>query len=372
MAKGNAKASSSKAKPKTRLAKATNPPIDQVSNNSSENLIPSILQQKCLDLFQQALEQTDADHVLLQEVKGHLFNRDFRAAFGKLDYLRVYAARWSPSRALAYAEIFAFIDPHLRPRPQSGDGVVTPAEPNALNAVCLGGGAGAEVIALGTWLYDRGDESISAVHAYCVDIAAWQTVIDGLHAVVTQPRTLPKYASKAAQEANVPILQPNRFAVSFTQADILDAEGTTSVAIDEAVAKSDLVTIMFTLNELYSTSMAGTQKMLARLTERLQPGAHLLVVDSPGSYSTVALNGAEKKYPMQWLLDYTLLGGPSSSAGHDAPGNPSKWLKILEDESKWFRLSPDLKYPIQLENMRYQIHLYRRVADQTTNTSAVP
>jgi 25S rRNA (uracil2843-N3)-methyltransferase len=84
-------------------------------------------------------------------------------------------------------------------------------------------------------------------------------------------------------------------------------------------------------------------------------GTLLLVVDSPGSYSTVSLNGAEKKYPMQWLLDHTLLDeGPK--------GDTAAWSKLTEDESKWFRLDTRLRYPIELEDMRFQLHLYRRTA----------
>ena len=40
-----------------------------------------------------------------------------------------------------------------------------------------------------------------------------------------------------------------------------------------------------------------------------------------------------------------------------------KWEKVVDEESKWFRLPPGLRYPIELENMRYQIHLYRRLPD---------
>jgi 25S rRNA (uracil2843-N3)-methyltransferase len=39
----------------------------------------------------------------------------------------------------------------------------------------------------------------------------------------------------------------------------------------------------------------------------------------------------------------------------------AKWEKIHEDESRWFRLASTLQYPIELENMRMQLHLYRRL-----------
>jgi 25S rRNA (uracil2843-N3)-methyltransferase len=117
---------------------------------------------------------------------------------------------------------------------------------------------------------------------------------------------------------------------------------------------------MFTLNELYSTSMSKTQNLLSHITGSTRPGTFLLVVDSPGSYSTVSLNGTEKKYPMQWLLDYTLLGPPKKV---ESDSTDAKWEKVIDESSRWFRLPEGLNYPIELENMRYQIHLYRRRDD---------
>jgi 25S rRNA (uracil2843-N3)-methyltransferase len=117
---------------------------------------------------------------------------------------------------------------------------------------------------------------------------------------------------------------------------------------------------MFTLNELYSCSIPKTQLLLGQLTRDMRPGAHLLVVDSPGSYSTVSINGTEKKYPMQWLLDHTLLDSEPQQRGFEVI---QKWTKVSSNESKWFRLPPGLEYPIALEHMRYQIHVYARNVD---------
>ena len=38
---------------------------------------------------------------------------------------------------------------------------------------------------------------------------------------------------------------------------------------------------------------------------------------------------------------------------------PMIWEKLESADSVWFRLAEGLRYPIQLENMRYQMHLYR-------------
>ncbi|KAK5077746.1 hypothetical protein LTR16_008695, partial [Cryomyces antarcticus] len=171
---------------------------------------------------------------------------------------------------------------------------------------------------------------------------------------ITNPPVLSKYASAAAKAANGPLLPSSHTTINFLQRDVL------AIDVDEfkgSLQGADLVTIMFTLNELYTTSVPKTQRFLLLLTTLTQPGTLLLVVDSPGSYSTVTINGAEKRYPMHWLLDHTLL--PSSTNVESRTDEP-KWEKLVSDESRWFRLPEGLKYPIGLENMRYQIHLYKR------------
>jgi 25S rRNA (uracil2843-N3)-methyltransferase len=142
---------------------------------------------------------------------------------------------------------------------------------------------------------------------------------------------------------------------------------------------------MFTLNELYSTSLAGTQRFLLSLTASIPPGALLLIVDSPGSYSTVTLNHNEKQYPMLWLLEHTLfntapksfhaqaLAATEIDSKEESTSPQQKrnvrfeeeitplWGRVKSEESKWCRLPEELNYPIELEDMRYQMHLYRRL-----------
>ncbi|KAK3673509.1 hypothetical protein LTR78_006743 [Recurvomyces mirabilis] len=311
--------------------------------------IPVGLQQACLDIFFAAIRPSDENASILQEVKGHLYNRDFAAAFGKEEYLRVYAGRWSPSRALGYLQILHDVQDHIRPPGSAVD---------LFRVVCLGGGAGAEVVAFGAWLSTL-DAEIK-LSACFVDIAAWSTVVDILHERLLNPRVLSEYASAAAKETNTALLSLGEYAASFLQQDALvwpDTDLLSTINKD-----TNLATLLFTLNELYTTSMTKTQHFLAQLTVALSPGAHLLVVDSPGSYSTIQTNEAEKKYPMQWLLDYTLLNESRAVRAAD-PGPAPKWAKVLSEDSKWFRLPVGLHYPIELENMRYQIHLYRRLSD---------
>ncbi|KAK8209509.1 hypothetical protein IWZ01DRAFT_321779 [Phyllosticta capitalensis] len=317
--------------------------------------------QTLLNVFRNAFSERLASDVkpLLQQVKQHLFNREFLEAFGKDEYLEAYAVRWSPSRALGYAQIFHDLQDRIV---EKEPGKAT----NQFRVVCLGGGAGAEIVGLAGFSQQFMQENLSeevkedgpsklSVDVTAIDIANWSPIVTSLQSAITSPPPLSKYASAAVKEANKELLAPEAFQTRFVQQDVLSM---TPEQLSAELKDATLVTIMFTLNELYTASLAKTQRFLLMLTEALPTGAQLLVVDSPGSYSTVTLNGAEKKYPMHWILDHTLL---STTQGR-------KWEKTLEDESRWFRLPEGLKYPIELENMRYQIHLYKRLSQASSDS----
>jgi 25S rRNA (uracil2843-N3)-methyltransferase len=321
--------------------------------------IPLELQQLLLNIFKNSFAERFAEDItpLLQEVKGHLYNRDFATAFGKNEYLETYAARWSASRALGYVDLFWDLRKKLWPDDAGaleGDaGTIRSVGSKRGEVVCLGGGAGAELVALAglqKMLAEASEEEntpLEETNVVVVDIADWTSVVDQLTKSATQAPPLSKYASAAVRAATVPLVDLASFNVSFRQDDILSTD-------------AKLVTLMFTLNELYSASVPLTQGFLLNLTSSLSPGAILLVVDSPGSYSSITLNGAEKKYPMQWLMDHTLLNQAGDNV-KEKDRQPDQWEKIHEDESRWFRLPPPLQYPIELENMRMQLHIYRRL-----------
>ncbi|KAF4168976.1 hypothetical protein CNMCM6936_000387 [Aspergillus lentulus] len=346
---------------------------------------------------------------LVQTIKSHLYNRDFESAFADADedLLRAYALRWSASRALGYAGILKSV---LRMLLSGSDGAEAQAQARAKvkqtsHIVCIGGGAGAEIMALATAWRDMMDEaalsdSIGTVSlndesggqgqnqdiataatssprpglaVTAVDIADWSSVVDRLARTIRSP-AVPGTKSHPAP------LQPesaDSFVVRFERADVLSLaeEGLKKILhLQDAAApaRTVLVTLMFTLNELFSTSMAKTTEFLLRATDLLTAGTVFLVVDSPGSYSTLKLgkpgkkdaeaDGAsaapqERRYPMKFLLDHTLL---SVAAG--------KWEKIYEQDSRWWRRdAARLRYYVGegagLEDMRFQVHVYRRLAD---------
>ncbi|EFW21010.1 hypothetical protein D8B26_002720 [Coccidioides posadasii str. Silveira] len=401
--KPGGKPKSNKTKPKRVAEEApTTPQAD-----SSGTSLPIPLQQLILNVFKTTLlpaEQLSCPEAQtpslslaeqIQAIKAHLYRRDFVKAFTEADgdALRAYALRWSAGRALGYAAVFWGLKELLF------------AEVGGVDVLCVGGGAGAEIMALaGVWralweewregrlserfsgleLGDVGDcENLSfgvaGLRVTAVDIADWSGVVERLEAgmrskSVPSPKLCPVPLLPAEEDGG-----SAPFSVGFRKQDVLSLSEDDirnllypAASRPETALGTTLVTLMFTLNELFSTSIPKTVSFLLRLADVLKPGAILLIVDSPGSYSTVSLGSkanspqeapdadetspsSQRKYPMRFLLAHTLLSVAQE-----------KWECVLSDESRWFRRDRDaLMYHvgegIGLEDMRYQIHVYRRI-----------
>ncbi|OAX81983.1 hypothetical protein ACJ72_03674 [Emergomyces africanus] len=430
-------------------------------------LLPIPLQQLLLNVFQSGLLSDRGTKPkplsrplseLVQILKTHLYHRDFLSAFADAneELLKAYALRWSAGRALAM--------PH--------HSTVTRKGTVGMHILCIGGGAGAEIVGLAAawrWLNDGspksrdgmpcgiacgipsinndlkdlslesemepasspdivepdddrvggtdanlgGHDLFTDLSITCVDIADWSLLVNSLSKAIAS-ETIP--SSKACPAPLVSCRSTEsqadgQFRVIFKKADVLslsdqefrsliipsrnDVNG--DIDSDQLALKrneSVLVTLMFTLNELFSTSIPKTTAFLLQLTDMLHQGTILLIVDSPGSYSTVSLNTASmhstksqstpniscsstkdsaacpdvnasnsksddtkphRNYPMRFLLDHVLLSVANG-----------KWESVVSDDSRWFRRDTSkLKYQvgdgIGLEDMRFQIHVYRRL-----------
>lgn len=335
-------------------------------------------QQQVLDVFRHAFDHVLSSPTLsvtLQLVKQALYDRDFARAFGDPEHLEVYAARWSPTRALCYAAVLDGIEEHLQPlfspcavdlvqsdnsQSDDSDGPDGPEvgstladskpEPQPLKVFSIGGGA-AELVALGAFLNQQPSPLSSSITL--LDSGRWETVITKLATALTTPPPLSKYASAAAKLSNEPLVSPSALTHTFLQQDALTLDKT---GLTPLLGTSPLlITILFTLNELFTSSGIGkTTALLLNLTAAVPLGSLLLVVDSPGSYSETSVGKEAKRYPMQWLLDRIML------TTRRPPVNGRRWAKVESQDSVWFRLASEgLEYPIPLENMRYQMHLYR-------------
>ncbi|KAH6696959.1 hypothetical protein F5X68DRAFT_257255 [Plectosphaerella plurivora] len=341
---------------------ANRPPPSAASEAASAppSPIPTSTQQSLLDTFTRAFNNVlrpdgpDID-ALLQELKAALFARDFATAFAdaRPELLDAYAARWSPTRALAYAGVLAGIEEHFE--------TVISSEENfqSLRVVSFGGCA-AEVAALAGFLLYHNDEDTTPLSANItlIDSAPWSEGVSRLHTELTTPPPLSKYASASAKASNAALISPSLLTSSFVKADALTLtrdQLSTHLGLTASPQQPLLVTLLFTLNELYTSGGIGkTTALLLNLSAILPAGSLLLVVDSPGSYSETTVGKESKRYPMHWLLDHCLL-----KKGAAAGDEGCLWDKIESDDSAWFRMEESLKYPIPLENMRYQMHLYR-------------
>ncbi|KAI9172461.1 25S rRNA (uridine(2843)-N(3))-methyltransferase [Paramyrothecium foliicola] len=327
-------------------------------------------QQRILNIFKDVfgpLLESSSFSVLLQEIKQALFNRDFAGAFGKEEYLEAYAARWSPTRALCYATIFLRLSRHIGELSDSAEARnVTPApsgndrdsaaedtsmEKSTSSGQSCGlrmlsvGGCAAEHVAFAAYLRSVASRG----HLSLLDSAPWAHVTNTVQTQITSPPTLSKYASAAVRSANRPLLEPAALSVEFIQRNVLDLSNSELAGV--LGTQPIILTLLFTLNELYTVEGLGkTTKLLKCLGELMAPGSLLLVVDSPGSYSEAAIGTEQKRYPMQWLLHHTLV---------ETETIDYSWERLESEDSTWFRLPEDLTYPIPLENMRYQLHLYQ-------------
>ena len=355
-------------------------------------LLPVEVLQTVLNVFKNTFSSRfDLDlprHI--QQVKQHLYNRDFDLAFGQDDFLKAYAVRWSPSRALAYTNIFCtnpIISESLLGATLQDESLIPGSsseiaqhndvsEKESNEVVCIGAGGGAEVVALGVslkYLESRAhslqidsnntrslsrDGKCAGFCVKAIDLADWASIVADLHADMHP--SLPSLSDMSMKSTSV---EQSSYKMSFKRQNVLKME-LSDLAM--TFTGTRMVTLMFALNELYSNSMTDTTNFLLALTMITSTGTLLLVIDSPGSYSTVKLGGdpkasGTKKYPMQWLLDHTLLKSAAISSSKNSSEGADQWEKLENRESEWFRLPKSLTYPISLEDMRYQMHLYRRL-----------
>ena len=387
-------------------------PEEAPQPSSLTKQVPLGLFQFILDIFRDSFPSRFDSTLpgLIQQVKHHLYERDFVNAFGREGFLEAYAVRWSPTRALAYTYVFQSLpifstsifsslssesgengyenisNAMEKSLPGTPDhSLKTSQDPygshrRASRIVCIGAGAGAEIVALGAYFKhferclskhegntEKPPLTDSGAHlnfdVKVIDIADWKPVVSKLCSRVTTAPSLPPYASAKSKALNQPLAESPKYKLQFLQQDVLNMRPEDLATI---YTNATLVTLMFTLNELYSTSMTAATSLLLSLTMLLPPGALLLVIDSPGSYSTVKLGATaigddHKKYPMQWLLDHTMLESAAIGSSKNSSSGRDQWEKLETRESDWFRLPKGLKYPIDLEDMRYQLHLYRRL-----------
>ena len=395
-----------------------------------KTILPLPFQQRLLDVFASAFPGIFDEDLSskIQGLKGYLYMRDFKAAFRDPGLLEAYAVRWSPTRALAYADVFlGLLEGHWsmegsknRARECAmGKGRETTIGPNkgvlddrkepaaretnvvggapeshlgsrtqtdaALGITCIGAGGGAELAALWTTMSHFLSTAVDPIGIPLMDVTLvdngpwlpiFQSLMDSImrskqHNANNPPAEDHLESQDTSQQPPAPRPQLQHRAdfltYNFQRLDILSPK--TLHILSPKLQECDILTIAFTLNELFTTSRPQTTLFLLHLTDLLPPGALLLIIDSPGSYATVTYTkicvrseGEETttekaSYPMTWLLERVLFVECA-----EGKKGQEKWEKVEKgEESRWHRLDKGLEYPIALEDMRFQMHLYRRV-----------
>lgn len=304
---------------KPKVVKSSN---DLIPFETGHSLPPSKVVDLFVDNFQYILASEDL-HEMIQAVKSELFNRDYIAAFNNDDKRLAYVARWSPARALAYSSLFATLKPIRR----------LFEDPERKNRVlCVGGGAASEVVGLASVysFYKReSGGSASSLHMDVIDIADWSTIVANLSRYI-----LEKW-----------LYDGSTLSTKFILGDVLSQD-----AKSLHLSKLDLITLLFTTNELFCEQRSETIKFLHTLSAHCQSGALLLITESAGSYSNITVG--TKQFPVQFLIDTILAGKPGADNG--------AWEIVDQSESCWYRIGGDLQYPVKLENMRFFYRLYQK------------
>lgn len=384
--KGRGYTAKKKPRPQATPAAAPEPP-------KLDHILPVDLEKRTLEVYRTTFPASNDFEALkptLQEIRDALNCRDFDTAFGKDEYLEAYTIRWSPSRTLGYAQLLAWICTQRANDAYIKQLVGSVEHESPAKVVCFGGGA-SEFMALSgllryLWPVEAAGKpqtadgeisegldalSISSPTAASpllqinlIDSADWTSVLSKLDQGLKTPPTLSKYASAAVRAANASFLLPGIAEHNFTRADVL---GLSMQDLRATIGTAPaLLTLMSTLNELYTISMPRTTAFLRRLKEVAPKGSLLLVVDSPGAYSEVAAANAEegdekRKYPMNLLLDYALLPKKQNPDDSDEEQPEHAWEKVINEPSMVYKLDDALKFPVSLENLRFQVHLFKRV-----------
>lgn len=318
-------------------------PSGQLKVHNETTLPP----QELVDLFKVTFHKElygtaslDELQAQIQKVKSDLYNREYISAFNDEEKRISYCCRWSPSRATAYASLFA----HFKEIVQ-----VVQCHESDQKILCVGGGAGGELVALASLFapsrefvtkYSTSSSNSStsstsskkSLYVHLVDISDWTNVVANLQETI-QERWL--YSGESAY-----------FNVKFSHNDILQMNE------DQlSLSRLNLITLLFTTNELFSENKQQSIRLLQKFNQFCKTGCLLLITESAGSYSHITVG--TKKFPIQFLIDTILLGKNS----RDSTG---PWQLVGQSDSVWYRCDPRIDYPMKLENSRIFYRLYRK------------
>ncbi|KAI8828215.1 hypothetical protein BJ741DRAFT_555339, partial [Chytriomyces cf. hyalinus JEL632] len=237
--------------------------------------------------------------------------RDYLAIFGNPSLLQAYVAAYSPSRSLCYYSLFSSSET-LKTALQSANFIYS-----------VGAGSGGELVGITAALSRTTRTTTTLPIFHSQDIADYTTALAPIHT-----------ALKTAFPSINLTYESSVFDILSTQQEHVSLK-------TECVAKADVITCFFILNELLANSKKEFVAFVKVLVLGMKQGALLVVVDSAGSFSEVALQ--QPTYMVYHLLDAI------------------KAFEIVEQsDSQWYRYPQGLHYPAKLNNMRHFLRIYRK------------
>ncbi|KAG4429418.1 hypothetical protein IFR05_015104 [Cadophora sp. M221] len=355
------------------------------SSAIQEQYLPIALQQLLLNTLRTSFpvcEEYETLKPMLEEIRVALSNGDSDRAFSRSDWMEAYSLRWGSIRALCCATVLAEMFEDFQEEIwvqnllQDRRTIKSP-----LRAICFGGGP-IEVMAFAAVLRhtrppltDLQNLSITQLQPdqppigsssdtpilelHLVNKANWAQLLSCLETGLLTPPMLSKYASQSAKLNNAAFISPGDLSTSLLQIDILGASQNDLAAITGSAPA--LITFLFTLADLHAISTAKTAALLLKLTLVAPKNSLLLVIDSPEQPPDVA-TGAEvaesekRRYHMGKWLDLVLMDKLVSVG---VTGKPA-WNELIRDENRLFRLEDGLKFPIGLDHVKFQVHLFKK------------
>lgn len=328
------------------------------------------LQQTFLDLLANHFQTTLNDPAYgkkLQAVKGHFFRREYAKVFEDSDACIVYSVRYLPSRALSYAELFNrepildLLYPPPAPRRPSEKCLHIPDKP-LKKIVSVGAGVGSELCALhllnqrqrlqlGSEDEDWKRVLDTAVELDVVDSADYGPFLNDLN-----NRLNASSRDNHNETQGRPLVEFN-----YHREDIL--KWSESPAFAGLLAETTLLTFMFVFNELFAVSKILTMRMIAAIAKNMAKGSHVLLIESAGELSQVKLDpnptsyGSQVKFTEAELVEEERKGLMVYKFWDHLPG----FERVLAEDRAWYRLHPNLKYPLEMENVGYFVRLYRKL-----------
>lgn len=196
----------------------------------------------------------------------------------------------------------------------------------ATRALCIGGGAGSEILALAS-LTQELSESKTQLQVTSVDSADWGVILDEMGELI-------KTRWKVDSET---------FENTFKHENILDTYESLPFS------QQHIITCLFTTNELFAGSRVKTMALLGHLSKVCESGTLLVIAESTGTYSEIQMGA--NTYPLELVLDMTLAGKNKA------------WTVAKREQSLWYRVpeASKAKYGLQIENTHMLVRVYRKV-----------